>query len=88
MIEVSPTDIPTWEATNSNLTNHQIKLLDALRLSNTTPSNSEARRHITSGAVYQIENNNEIKIVDPNMILEQGSYLFRIGKRKFINIKI
>ena len=83
-----PNDIPLWQANSSNLVENQIKLLDALRLSGSVTSNSEARRLITSGGVYQINSDSESTVLDLNQCLSRGEYLFRIGKRKFIKIKI
>ena len=50
-------------------------------------SNGQARRSITEGALYLISiEGDEERVTDVNLMLEQGEYLMRLGKRKFLKI--
>lgn len=54
-----------------------------MKLSGLTSSTGEAIRLIKQGGVTI----NDHKHSDPDVNLARGSYLFKVGKRKFLNIK-
>jgi tyrosyl-tRNA synthetase len=61
-----------------------LRLIDIINRLNFVSSNSEARRLATQGGVTV---NNE-KVSDVNVVLENGEYILKVGKRKFAKIKI
>lgn len=82
-----PEDIEEWECPASALENGGIGLLNLLRMSSLAESNSEARRLVASNSVYQIgEDRGETILSDPKLNISKGTYIFRVGKRKFRRI--
>jgi len=74
-----PDDIPSislaWEG-------GEMWLPKIMKLSGLTASTGEAMRLIKQGGVTI----NEKKVVDPDTKLPPGSYLFKVGKRKFLKV--
>ena len=84
-----PDDIPVWRPEAADLADGKISLINALRLSGMAPSNSEARRLISSGGVHNlIDVSNFETVADEKIMLENGRHLFRVGKRKFVIIEM
>lgn len=84
-----PDDIPVWSPAQEDLADGKIGIINALRLSGMAPSNSEARRLVSSGGVHKsIEGTDFVTISDEKLQLEKGKHLFRVGKRKFVIIEI
>lgn len=79
-----PEDMPIYEKTITE----EEGLLGLLNEAGSVATNSEARRLVQSGGVYQIdeESQTEKRVTDFKMRLSTGSYVFRIGKRKFIKL--
>ena len=59
-------------------------LLDVLARLELVASRSEGRRLIQQGAVHLNGN----RATDANQPLEQGNYLIRVGKRRYLNLKL
>ena len=83
-----PEDIPVWQPSEKILKNGKIGILNVIRESGLTPSNSEAGRIIKSNGLRQLLKNEEKLITDTRLELTSGEFIFRIGKRKFIKVKI
>ncbi len=75
-----PEDIPLYEARCEEA----LWIPRLLKDSGILKSTSEARRLIEQKA---IEINGEV-ITDPDAKLTEGEYLFRIGKRKFLRVRL
>src|SRR6185295_17358258 len=77
-----PEDIETKEVSLSAGPLRLTKLLTSVGLA---PSNAEAQRLIESGAVHI----NDERISDVKAELSKpGDYLFKVGKRRFLRLKI
>lgn len=83
-----PEDIPQWSPSAQDLTNGQIGILNALRLSGMVASNGEARRIIQNKGVHVIGDDDSETSAEEGLTLSQGTYTFRVGKRKFVRIVI
>ncbi len=73
-----PSDMPECELPVG------IGILDAMRESGLTASNSEARRAIEAGSV-KIDGK---KTTDVKLIMSSGEYVVQVGKRKFAKLKV
>ncbi len=83
-----PEDIPLFI---KNLADEkETGLLSVLSEAKAVTTNSEARRMVESGGVYLVDasGEKEERVGDPRMRLSAGEYIFRLGKRKFIRIKV
>ena len=86
-----PKDTPIFQIPEKNLIEDKIGVLDALLFSKSVSSKSEAKRLIQSRGIYLIEKatSQESVLEDLNFKLnKKESYLFRIGKRRFIQIDV
>jgi len=85
-----PSQIEKFEYKLTGEDGAAIGLLNVLRLAKLCQSNSDARRGVESGAVYEIDitSNEEKRQQDLKRQLFVGDYIFRFGKRKFRKIKI
>ena len=82
-----PDDISSFTPSTDDLSDGQLGVLNAMRLGGLSKSNGEARRSITEGALYLISTEgDEERVTDVNLMLEQGEYLMRLGKRKFLKV--
>ena len=75
-----PDEIPTFEL---EWDSDEMWVPKLMKLSGLTSSTGEAIRLIKQGGVTI----NDHKHGDPDVNLARGSYLFKVGKRKFLNIK-
>lgn len=75
-----PDEIPTFEL---EWDSDEMWVPKLMKLSGLTSSTGEAIRLIKQGGVTI----NDHKHSDPDVNLARGSYLFKVGKRKFLNIK-
>ncbi len=64
--------------------NAELGLLEALRSIGMTGSVGEARRLVNQGAVYL----DDRRVEEPTRRLGPGSYLIRVGKRRFVRLQI
>ena len=82
-----PDDISSFTPNTDDLSDGQLGILNAMRLGGLSKSNGEARRSIMEGALYLISTEgDEERVTDVNLMLEQGEYLIRLGKRKFLKV--
>lgn len=82
-----PDDISIFTPNTDDLSDGQLGVLNAMRLGGLSKSNGEARRSITEGALYLISTEgDEERVTDIGLMLEQGEYLMRLGKRKFLKV--
>lgn len=79
-----PNDIPVF----TKMIHESEGILNLLNEAKVVSTNSEARRIIQSGGAYQIDekSGNENRINDFKIQLNAGTWIFRIGKRKFIKL--
>lgn len=85
----TPDGIPATTATNDDLQNGKLSLINALRLCGFASSNGEARRLIEGGGVHKVfDDGREQGLTDVKLLLEQGQHILRAGKRRFAMIKI
>jgi tyrosyl-tRNA synthetase len=61
-----------------------LSLLDALVRLDLVASRSEGRRLVQQGAVHL----NGDRATDANQPLEPGNYLIRVGKRRYLNLRL
>lgn len=75
-----PEDIPVigfhWDG-------EEIWVAKLMKLTGLANSTSEAVRLIKQGAVLI----NDMKVLDPDRRLQEGEYIFKVGKRKFLKIR-
>ena len=83
-----PDDIPIWEPTKKIMSNGKVGILNAMSGSGLVSSNSEASRIIRSNGLKQLLENEEKLITDTKLELNSGEFTFRIGKRKFIRVRV
>ena len=83
-----PDEIPIWKPSKKIMHNGKVGILNAMRESGLVASNSEASRIIESNGLKQLLENKEKLITDTRLELGSGEFIFKIGKRKFIRIKI
>lgn len=80
-----PTDIPQLIIQSSELQENKIWIIDLIAKGNLSPSKSESRRLIQSGAVRY----NEEKIIEvETYIAPQDGDIVQVGKRKFAKIEL
>jgi tyrosyl-tRNA synthetase len=77
-----PDDIPEFDLAAGE--GGRVGLLEALERMEFTGSRSEARRLVAQGAV-QVDGE---KVGDPALRLEPGSYLLRVGKRRYGRLQV
>lgn len=75
-----PTEIPEIETSEAEEKN----IVDLLSQTNVIPSKSEVKRLIQQGGI-EVDSN---IIKDPTQKLEKGEHVLRIGKKKFVKIKV
>lgn len=80
-----PEDIDEIKICLKDLQNETLGILDMLRLAGLASSNSEARRLISAGSVTQILPK-EMKIEETTLLFDCGTFIFRVGKRRFCKI--
>ena len=83
-----PNNIPVWRASKEVMKNGKIGILNAMRESGLVSSNSEASRIIESNGLKELLDNQEKIITDTKLELNSGEFTFRIGKRKFIRMRV
>ncbi len=74
-----PEDIPQFVATS-----RKDRLIDVLRRANLVTSSSEARRLMSQGAIRL----NGEQVADIFVPLEHGEYVLKVGKRRFLKLKV
>lgn len=75
-----PEDIPVIEF---HWDGEEIWVAKLMKLTGLANSTSEAVRLIKQGAVLI----NDMKVLDPDRRLQEGEYIFKVGKRKFLKIR-
>ncbi|KIM11648.1 MAG: tyrosyl-tRNA synthetase [Sulfuricurvum sp. PC08-66] len=73
-----PEDMPTFTVAKGT------SVVAAIVQAQLAPSTSQARRDITAGA-FKLD---QVKCTELEKVLEVGSYVFQIGKRKFAKIEV
>ena len=60
------------------------KVIEAMQAAGFASSRGEARRLIKQGGVKL----DEVRVEDPEAVLEPGQYLLKVGKRRFARLSI